>query len=331
MRRRAFITIIGAAGAWSLGVRAQQSNRVTRIGYLTTGYLDSPESLAMFDVFRQGLRDLGYVEGANILVEYRGADGKIERFQSLATELVRLNVDLIVASNTPAALAAQQATSTIPIVVPVMGDPVGDGLVASLARPGGNITGSTFLGPKLVPKRLALLKEALPTISRVAGLWHPGAYSERTMSDMMNEAEGAARILGIELQLVAVHSPDEFDQAFSTIGAASPDALLVFPSPMLFTERRRIVDLATAHRLPSMSMGREFVELGGLMAYGASIPDLVRHSVTYVDKIIKGAKPADLPVEQPTKFDLAINVKTAKQFGIDIPPTLLARADEVIE
>ena len=282
------------------------------------------------NAFRQGLRELGYVEGENILVEYRTADSRIERFADQASELVRLKVEIIVASNTPAARAAQQATDTIPIVVPVMGDPVRDRLVASLARPSGNITGLTFLGPELLPKRLALLKEALPTASRVVALWHPGAYGERTMSDMMKETEAAARTLGVQLRLVAVQDPDELERAFSTIAGERADALLVFPSPMLFVERRRIVDLAAKYRLPSMAMGREFAELGGLIAYGASIPGLFRRSATYVDKIIKGAKPADLPVEQPTKFDLVINVKAAQALGIDVPP-LLARADEVIE
>ena len=244
-----------------------------------------------------------------------GSSGSVD----LASELVRLKVDLIVASNTPAARAAQQATATIPIVVPVMGDPVRDRLVASLARPGGNITGLTFLGPELLPKRLALLKETLPTASRVVALWHPGAYGERTMSDMIKETEAVARTLGLQLRLVGVQGPDELERAFSTIAGERADALIVFPSPMLFTERRRIVDLAAKYRLPSMAMGREFAELGGLIAYGASIPSLYRRSATYVDKIIKGAKPADLPVEQPTKFELVINLKTAKALGLDHP------------
>src|SRR5262249_14048540 len=226
----------------------------------------------------------GYVEGQNIVIEFRAADGEIERFPALASELVRLKVDVILAPNTPGARAVQQATTMIPIVVPVMGDPVRDGLVASLARPGGNITGLTFLGPELVPKRLALLKQALPTVSRVAALWHPRAYGERTISDMMKETEAAAGTMGVYLRLVAVQGPDEFEQAFSTIAGERADALIVFPSPMLFLERRRIVELAAKHRLPSMAMGREFVELGGLMSYGASIADLNRRSATYIDK-----------------------------------------------
>jgi putative ABC transport system substrate-binding protein len=331
MRRREFIAALGGAAAWPLAAHAQQPRTVPRIGFLVTGSIETPEARASLKAFYQGLREYGYIDGQNILVEVRAADSKVERFPALASELVRLNVDLIVASNSLAARAAQQATTTIPIVVPVMGDPVGDGLVVSLARPGGNITGLTFLGPQLVPKRLALLKEALPTASRMAGLWHPAAYGQRTMNDMMNEAEEAARTLGVHLRLVAVHGPDELHWAFSAIAGENADALIVFPSPMLFAQRKRIVDLATEHRLPLMAMGKEFVQLGGLMSYGADIIDFNRLSATYVDKILKGAKPADLPVEQPTKFDLFINLRTARALGLEIPATLLARADEVIE
>jgi putative ABC transport system substrate-binding protein len=310
---------------------AQPPGKVPRIGYLVTGSLESPETRVLLDAFRQGLSERGYVEGQNIVIEYRAADGKIERLPGRATELARLNIDLIVAGNTPAARAAQQATTRIPIVAPVMGDPVGDGLVASLARPGGNITGLTFLGPELVPKRVELLKEALPRVSRVAALWHPGAFGERTTRDMLKETETAARTLGMQLQLVGVRGPDELDRAFSTMTRERAEALIIFPSPMLFNERRRIVDLAAKHRLPSMSGAREFVELGGLIAYGASINDLIRRGANHVDKILKGAKPADLPVEQPTKFELIINLKAAKQIGLTIPPNLLARADKVIK
>jgi len=331
MNRREVITIFSGVTMWPLAVWAQQPKNVPRIGFLVTGSIESSEGRASLKAFDQGLREYGYIDGQNILVEVRAADSKVERFPALASELVRLNVDLIVASNSLAARAVQQATTTIPIVVPVMGDPIGDGLVASLARPGGNITGLTFLGPQLVPKRLALLKEALPTVSLIAGLWHPAAYGERTMNDMMNEAEEAARTLGVHLRLVAVHGPDELHQAFSKIAGERADALLVFPSPMLFAERRRIVDLAAERRLPIIAMGKEFVQLGGLMSYGADIIDFNRRSATYVDKILKGAKPADLPVEQPTKFELFINLKTAKELGIEIPATLVARADEVVE
>ena len=331
MKRREFITLLGAAAAWPIGVRAQQPAKVARIGYLVTASLESPEARAMIDAFQQGLRERGYVEGQNIVIDYRSADGRIESFPRLANELAGLKLDLILAPNTPAADAVQRATTTIPIVVPVMGDPVADGLVASLAQPGGNITGLTFLGPELVTKRLGLLKQALPNASRVAALWHPGAYSERTTREMLQATDAAARTLAVELKLVEVRGVDEFDRAFSAMTGNHADALIVLPSPMFFNERKHIVDLATKQRLPSISMAREFAELGGLMAYGASLTDLQRRSATYVDKILKGAKPADLPVEQPTKFEFVINLKTAKTFGLTISDQFLLLADEVIE
>ena len=331
MRRREFISALVGASVRPLAARAEQPKKVPRIGFLATGSLESSEGRAPLNAFYQGLREHGYIDGDNVIVEVRAADSKIERFPALAGELVGLNLDLIVASNSVAGRAVQRATTTIPIVIPVMGDPVGDGLVAGLARPGGNITGLTFLGPQLVPKRLALLKEALPKATRVAALWHPGAYGTRTMNDMMSEAEGAAQTLGLQLRLIAVRGPDELDKAFSAIADERADALMVFPSPMLFVERKRIVDLAAKLRLPLISMGKEFVQLGGLMSYGADVTDSFRLSGNYVDKILKGAKPADLPVEQPTKFEMVINLKTAKALGVEISASLLARADEVIE
>ena len=275
--------------------------------------------------------ELGYVEGRNIVIEHRSAEGRVERFPALAAEMVRLRVDLIVVFSTPSARAARQATSTIPIVAPTMQDPVRDGLVASLARPGGNVTGLTFLGSELVPKRLALLKEAIPGVSRVAVLWHPGGLAERTGQEMVKEAEAAARGLGVQLQLVRAEAPKDLDGAFSAMTRWRADAFVPLPSPMLFAERNRIADLAARHRLPAMYLGREFVDLGGLMAYGASQIDLIRRGATYVDKILRGAKPADLPVEQPNKYELVINLKTAKALGLTIPPSLLGRADQVIE
>ena len=332
MRRRNFIqVIIGSTIIWPRAVDGQQVGNVPQIGYLVTGSLESSVVQRVADAFRQGLRERGYVEGQNIVIEYRGADGNIERFPGLAAELVSLKVAVIVVANTPAAHAAQQVTTTIPVVVPVMGDPVGDGLVASLARPGGNITGLTFLGPELVPKRMELLKEALPGISRVVVLWHPGANSERATKVMFRETEAAARALALQLRFADVRSADEIDRAFSAITAETADALVVLPSPMFFVERRRIVELATKNRLPSIFGGREFAEEGGLISYGASINDLFRRSATFVDKILKGAKPADVPVEQPTKFELVINLRTANALGLTIPQSLLLRADEVIE
>jgi putative ABC transport system substrate-binding protein len=331
MRRRQFIAVLSLALGWPSALQAQQPKKVARVGFLATGSLDAPETRTSLEAFRQGLRELGYLEGENIIIEVRAADLKVERFPALANELVGLNVDIIVALNSLSGRAAKQATSTIPIVVPVMGDPVEDGLVASLARPGGNVTGLTFLGPQLVPKRLALLKEALPLATQVAVLWHPHAYGERTMDDMVEETKTAGKALGLQLRFVAVQDANDLDRAFSAIDAARVNAIIVFPSPMLFNNRRHIVDLSQKLRLPLISMAKEFVQLGGLMSYGADITDFIRRGATYVDKILKGAKPADLPVEQPTKFGLSINLKAAKELGISIPATLLARADEVIE
>jgi putative ABC transport system substrate-binding protein len=295
-----------------------------------TGSLGSPETKASIHAVRQGLREYGYAEGQNILIEYRAADGDIERLPSLATELARLEVDLIVAGATPAGRAARAATATIPIVVMAMGDPVGDGLVASLARPGGNLTGTTFLGPALIAKHLALLKEALPRATLIAILWHPGAWGDSTIREMLKEAEAAARTLRIKLRFAEVRRPDELERAFSTIAREHPDALLVFPSTMLFNERARIVALAAKHRLPSVFNNRQAVELGGLMSYGTSIPELLRRTGTYIDKILKGARPADLPVEQPTKFEFVINLATARALGVIVPQSLLLQADHVI-
>jgi putative tryptophan/tyrosine transport system substrate-binding protein len=332
MKRREFITLLGGtAVVWPLTVGAQPQAKIPRIGLMVTGALESPEVRGQLDAYRQGLRQLGYVEGQNIAIEYRGADGRIERFPDLAAELVRLQVDLILASNTAAALAARRATATIPIVAPVMGDPVEDGLVASLAHPGGNVTGLTFLAPELSAKRMQLLKDTLPNVSRVAALWHPGAYGERTMDDMLKATEAVARSLGVQLQLLEVRAAEELERAFSTMMKERAEALFLFPSPMLFLARRQIVELAATHRLPSMSQAREFVEIGGLIAYGANINELYRRCTVYVDKILKGAKPADLPVEQSTRFELVINLTAAKTLGIDVPLPLMIRADETIE
>jgi ABC-type uncharacterized transport system substrate-binding protein len=332
MDRRAFIsTLAGGFLAVPLAAEAQEAAKVPTIGMLSTTPLEHPQARAALGQFRQALGELGYVEGRNLVIEHRSAEGRVERFPVLAAEMVRLRVDLIVVFSTPSARAARQATSTIPIVAPTMQDPVRDGLVASLARPGGNVTGLTFLGSELVPKRLALLKEAIPGVSRVAVLWHPGGLAERTGQEMVNEAEAAARGLGVQLQLVRAEAPKDLDGAFSAIKRWRANAFVPLPSPMLFAERKRIVDLAARHRLPAMYIGREFVDLGGLMAYGANQFDLIRRGATYVDKILKGAKPGDLPIEQPTKFELVLNLKTAKALGLTIPPSLLQRADQVIE
>jgi ABC-type uncharacterized transport system substrate-binding protein len=261
------------------------------------------------------------------VVEYRSGASD-ERARSVA-DLIRLNVDVIVAGGTPVALVAKQATSTIPIVVGAMADPVADGLVPNLARPGGNIAGNTFLAPELGPKRLQLLREVVPGVRRVAILQHSGVYAERTMRNMLETLKSAA--LGIELQVLEATGPNDFDAAFAAMAKSHAGALIVFPSPMFYINYQSIVDLAAKHRIPAMYVFREAVEAGGLMCYGADIPHLLHRAAAYVDKILKGAKPGDLPVEQPTKFELVINLKTAKALGLTIPPSLLARADQVIE
>jgi putative tryptophan/tyrosine transport system substrate-binding protein len=327
--RLAFSITLLLGGLFSpVAAGAQQAAKVARIGYLATN-LAAGSHLA--EGFRQGLRDLGYVEGRNVVIEYRAAEGKWDRFPALAAELVALKVDVIVASGTPAALAAKQATRTIPIVFAAVADPVTSGLVTSLARPGGNVTGLSVLAPELVGKCLEQLTPAVPGITRVAVLWHPGAFGERTEKDMLKEAEVAARALGVRLQFVQARGPADIDRAFSDMTRARAGALAVLTSSMLFGERRRLVDLAAKNRLPAVYPWREGVDAGGLMSYGPDLADLSRRAATYVDKILKGAKPADLPVEQPTKFELVINLKTAKVLGLTIPQSVLARADHVVE
>jgi len=311
-----------------LAAEAQQPVRAHRIGYLAaTG---APAAAHLVEAFRQGLRDLGHVEGKNIVIEYRWADGRYERLPDLAAELVRLKVDVILAVVQPAALAARGATSTIPIVMAASLDPVGAGLVASLARPGGNVTGLTSsVGPEIAGKHLELLTAAVPGTSRVAILWNPAhpAYPA-----LVREAGGAARSLGAQLQVLEARSPDEFDGGFTAMVRERAGALLLLGGdPMFFLHRSRLVDLATRNRLPTMCGIREYVEAGCLMAYATNTRDLWRRAATYVDRILKGARPGDLPVEQPTKFDLVINMKAARALGLTIPPALPARADQVIE
>jgi putative ABC transport system substrate-binding protein len=329
--RREFIgTLAGGLLALPLAAEAQQAAKVPRIGYVSTNLAANPH---LSEAFRQGLRDLGYVEGRNVVIEYRSAEGKLERLPALAAELVALKVDVIVAASTLAALAAKQATRTLPIVFAGAGDPAQSGLVTSLARPGGNVTGLSLLAPELVGKRLELLKQAVPGVTRVAVLWQPGGggLGDRTEKDMLKGAEVAARALGMRLQFVEARGPADIDRAFSEMTRARAGALTVLGSTMFFSEQRRLVDLAAKNRLPAVYGLREYVDAGGLMSYGPNVADLYRRAATYVDKILKGAKPADLPVEQPTKFELVINLKTAKALGLTIPPSLLGRADEVIQ
>jgi len=329
MKRREFIALIGGAVAWPATARAQKGTKVPRIGYL--GYSSPSLERDLVGVFQQGLRKLGHVDGQNVMIEYQSAEGELERLPAIAAKLVELNVDVIVTLATPGALAAKQATSTIPIVVVAMADPVRDGLVASLSRPGGNVTGATFLGPQLIPKRLGLLKEVVPAASGVAVLWHPGVYSERTMGDMVEETEAAARKLRVQLQFRGVRDANEFSGAFSAMSRDRPDGILVFPSPMLYLDYRRIVDHVNTIRLPAVYPWREAVDVGGLMSYGAGIPQMYQNSALLVGRILSGAKPAELPIEQPTKFELIVNLKGAGSLGIEIPPTILVRADQVIE
>ncbi len=325
--RREFMCTLAGLLTAPLAADAQQAVKVARIGYLAGSLAAFPQ---LREAFIQGLRDLGYVEGRNLVIEYRSPEGKPERLPALAAELVALKVDVIVAAGTPQPLAAKQATRTIPIVFAGASDPVASGLVTSLARPGGNVTGLSLLLPELVGKTLEQLKQAIPGVNRVAVLWQPG-LGERTEKDLLKGAEAAGRALGVRLQFVEARGPADFDRAFSDMTKARSDALTVLGSNMFLIERRRLVALAAKNRLPAVYPLREWVDVGGLMAYGANLADLFRRAATYVDKILKGAKPADLPVEQPTKFELVINLKTAKALGLTIPPSLLQRADEVIQ
>jgi putative ABC transport system substrate-binding protein len=329
INRRTFIGGLGLLLAVPLVAEAQQAGKVPRIGFLALNLAPNPH---LHEAFRQGLRDLGYVEGRNVVIEIRDAEGTHQRLPAFAAELVALKVDVIVTGGgTPAALAAKQATKTIPIVFASAPDPVTDGLVTSLARPGGNVTGLSNLNPELVGKCLEQLKQAVPGVSRVAVLRQPGAADERTEKDMLKAADVAARALRVRLLFVEARGPADFDRAFSNMTRARAGALTAWGSAMFFSERRRLLDLAAKNRLPAVYPQREFVDAGGLMAYGPDLADLFRRAATYVDKILRGAKPGDLPVEQPTKFELVVNLKTAEALGLTIPQSVLGRADEVIQ
>ena len=327
MNRRALITGVLGFLAIPLAAKAQPAGKVYRIGFL--GGTSRTANADMTNAFSQGLRELGYVEGQNVAIEYRYAEGKYERFPDFMNELVRLKVDVIVAVPTAAALAAKNATGTIPIVTVAVFDPIESGLGASLARPGTNVTGLTLIaGAEIVGKYLELLKESLPKVSRVAVLWNPANAAHPSL---VREAESSARTLGLQLQLAGVRGPDEVDNALAAMARERVGALMVLPDSMFVAERTRLAELATKHRLPAMYGLRLHAEAGGLMAYSANLPDSARRAAAFVDRILKGAKPADLPVERPTKFELVINLKTAKALGLTIPPAVLARADEVIQ
>jgi len=329
LRRRDFITAFVAGAVWLPKSNAQQP-RLAVVGALWHGTPSSPTSLAGRGAFTQGLREEGYVGGHNVVIHNR-FQAEPDGLQRAAAELVALNVEVIVAGGTTAAFAAKRTTATVPIVVAAMADPFADGLVTSLARPEGNITGNTFLGPELGPKNLQLLKEVLPQITRVAVLQHPAVYSERTMQSMLAELERAAKASAVELQVFSASEPKVFGDVFRAIGDARTGALLVLPSPVYYANFHRLVELSAVHRLPTMYYFTEAVRAGGLMSYGADITDLLRRAGVYVAKILRGAKPGDLPVEQPTKFELVANLRTAKALGLSFPPALLARVDEVIE
>jgi putative tryptophan/tyrosine transport system substrate-binding protein len=327
VNRRAFVTGLGAALAAPLAAEAQQAGKVGRVGYLLGATRE--QSSQLVKAFEDGLRDLGYVPGRNVLIEYRFADGKLERLPQLAQDLVRLKVDIIVTGSNPHVIAAKQATTTIPIVMVYVRDPVGAGLVASLSRPGGNVTGlSQDVGAEIPGKRLALLKELVPKLSRVAVLVSPGVPQGLAALKAM---EAPARTLGMTIARFDARGPGDLEGVFAAVTRARSDALVVTGGPVLFNMRTQIAQLALRHRLPSISAITEDVEAGGLMSYGASLSDQWRRAATYVDKVLKGTKPGDLPVEQPTKFELIINLKTAKALGLTIPPSLLAQADHIIE
>ena len=302
-----------------------QSAKVPRIGVLT---LSVASSTPIFEAFRQGLREYGYVEGQNIALEFRFAQGRPEKLPAMAAELVHMKVEVIVTESVLAAREAKQATGTIPIVTAIHGDPVGAGLVASLTRPGGNVTGLSLLAPELSGKRLQLLKEVTPKATQVAAIWNA---ANPAAARYLTETRSAARSLGVQLQSVEVRHPSDLDAAFETVTGARASALITLPDGMLLANKTRIIEFAAKSRLPALFPDQEFAEAGGLMAYGPSLASNFRRAAAYVDKILKGAKPADLPIEQPTKFELTINLKTAKALGLTIPQSVLGRADQVIE
>jgi ABC-type uncharacterized transport system substrate-binding protein len=322
VKRRDFITLLGSATvAWPFAARAQQPGKVYRLGVL------ADVTPALGGLF-YGLRDLGYVEGQNLIIERRSSEGRAERWSELAAELVGLRIDAIVVSTTPAALAAKKATGTIPIIFPTAFDLVGVGLAESLPKPGGNVTGFALLVPEVSAKGLTLLQEAVPGLRRVAVLWN-GANPANAL--VWKEVEATARLAGLALETGQVREPKDFEATFAAIRREGPQGLLVLVDAFFMQRRKQIVDFVSHEQLPAKFQFREFTQLGGLMSYGPNLQDMFRRGANYVDKIFKGAKPADLPIEQPTRFELVINLKTAKALGLSIPQTLLATADEIIE
>jgi len=330
MKRREFITLLGgAAAAWPLAARAQHAaSTVRRIGLLLPGNARTTAARGQLEAFRQGLKEYGWVEGQNIIVEYRFAEGKEDALPAIAAELARLRLDVIVAESTPAIQAAKTVTQTVPIVMATSADPVGTGLVANLNRPGGNITGLSLQAPELSGKRLQLLTEIVPRLARVAVLSNP---LNPNTAPIVEQTKAAAQSLGVEVQFAEVQAPDKFGSAFAAITSAHAGALIVLPDPVLYGQHPRVVTFTAASHLPTLFPEKEVAEVGGLIAYGPSIPGSFRRAAAYVDKILRGAKPADLPVEQPTTFELVVNLQTARAIGVTIPTSILLRADEVIE
>lgn len=328
MRRRLFIALAaGAPLGWPLAAGAQQAGRVYRICVLGNVPVGDSQGARVWAAFTQGLRDLGYVEGQNLLMEHRSTEGRSESLPALIEELVQLSPDVIVVPNQANAVAVRKVTQTIPIVAANF-DPLGSGLAASYARPGGNVTGLLLIAPELVGKQLELLKEIVPRLKRVAILWSP---INRSSLPLLEEANRAANVLGLWLLAVEARDAWDLERAFASMSREQVDALLVFGDAMFILQRKRIADLAERNHLPAMYVLREYLDAGGLVFYGPSMADNFRRAAAYVDKILRGAKPGDLPVEQPTKFELVINLKTARRLGLDIPASILARADEVIE
>jgi putative ABC transport system substrate-binding protein len=326
-RRRFLLTSLAGVLATPLAAEAQQPSKMARVGYLEFG--SAAPGTPHLEAFRRGLRELGWIESQNIAIEVRYAEGKQDRLAEFAADLVRLKVDVIFASATPAALAAKQATTTIPIVIGFVADPVGSGLVPRLARPRGNITGWTHLaGLELNAKRLEILKETIPEATRIGALWNP---ANPIHEPSLRVIEAAAQRLKVQLHPKGVQDPHELEGAFSAMAQERLQGLTVPPDGMFLVHRARIIELAAKHRIPTMYGVRELARAGGLMAYGVNLPEMYRHGALFVDRILRGAKPADLPVEQPTKFELVINLKTAKALGLTVPPSLLQRADQVID
>ena len=327
-RRRLVLALIAGALAAPVASFAQQPAKIARVGFLYPGFPDGVGSVGL-RALRDGLHELGYVEGKNLQLELRWGEGKIERLPALAAELVQLKVDVIVAATSPSVVAARQATRTIPIVMPTSSDPAGDGLVASLAHPGGNITGLSIMSPELGEKRIQMLKELFPRVSHpMAVLWNPDYVGMRARFE---QARVAAPAVGLTVRSVEVRDTRELDAAFEAITREHPEALLLLVDPFTFSQRSRIVEFAAEQRIPAMYETSDFVDVGGLISYGPIVADQYRRAAAYVDKILRGAKPADLPIEQPTKFELAINMRAAKALGIKFPESILLRADKVIE